>query len=95
MGTRLRAAKKQHKGIGGKGAGKLTDKLVKDLTLHYGLAIRRHPDSAKEIRKTVWATFDHKCSTNEKPKHENCPPGENSWCKWRVAETGRTRQFPP
>ncbi|KYN05199.1 hypothetical protein ALC62_03906 [Cyphomyrmex costatus] len=86
MGTRLRAAKKQHKGIGGKGAGKLTDKLVKDLTLYYGLAIRRHPDSAEEMKKAVWATFDHKCSTDEKPKHENCPPGENSWCKWRVAE---------
>ncbi|XP_067213596.1 uncharacterized protein [Linepithema humile] len=86
MGTRLRAAKKQHKGIEGKGAGKLTDKLIKDLTLYYGLAIRRHPDSAEEMRKAVWATFDHKCSTDEKPKHENCPPDENSWCKWRVAE---------
>lgn len=86
MGTRLRAAKKKNKGIGGKGAGKLTDKLIKDLTLYYGLAIRRHPDSAEEMRKAVWATFDHKCSTNKKPKHENCPPGENSWCKWRVAE---------
>jgi len=36
--------------------------------------------------KAVWATFDYKCYTNEKSKHENCPPGENSWCKWRVAE---------
>lgn len=86
MGTRLRAAKKQHKGIGGKGAGKLTDKLIKDLALYYGLAIRRHPNSAEEMKKAVWGTFDHKCSTDEEPKHENCPPGENSWCKWRVAE---------
>jgi len=49
MGTILRAAKKQHKGIEGKGAGKLTDKLAKDLTLYYGLAIRPHPDSAEEM----------------------------------------------
>ncbi|XP_077258532.1 uncharacterized protein LOC143895352 isoform X2 [Temnothorax americanus] len=94
MGTRLRDVKKKNKGIGGKGAGKLTDKLIKDLTLYYGLAIRRHPDSAEEMKKAVWATFHHKCSTDDEPKHDNCPPGENSWCKWRVAEaTGRLADF--
>lgn len=94
MGKRLCDAKKNHKGIGGRGAGKLTDEVIKDLTLYYGLAIRRHPDSADEMRKAVWATFHHKCSTDENPKHEYCPPGENSWCKWRVAEAeGRLANF--
>jgi len=86
MGTRLRDVKKKNKGIGGKGSGKLTDKLIKDLTLYYGLAIRRHPDSVEEMKKAVWATFHHKCSKDDEPNHGDCPPGENSWCKWRIAE---------
>lgn len=40
MGTRFRNAKKNNKGIGGKGAGKLTDKLINELTKFYGLGIR-------------------------------------------------------
>jgi len=72
----------------------LIDKLIKDLTLYYGLAIRRQPDSVEEMKKAVWATFYHKCSTDDKPQHKNCPPGENSWCKWRIAEaTGRLADF--
>lgn len=86
MGTRLRNAKKSNKGIGGKGAGKLTDKLINELTKFYGLAIRRHTDSIVEMKKEIWATFYHKCSTDENPQHQNCPAGEVSWCKWRKAE---------
>ena len=26
------------------------------------------------------------CSTDEIPKHELCPEGEDSWCKWTRAE---------
>lgn len=33
MGTRLRNAKKKNKGIGGKGAGKLTDKVINELRI--------------------------------------------------------------
>jgi len=57
MGTRLRNVKKNNKGMGGKGAGKLTDKLINELTKFYGLAIRRHSDSVEEMRKEIWATF--------------------------------------
>lgn len=38
MGTRLRNLKKIKKGLGGKG--KLMDKLIDELSLYYGLAIR-------------------------------------------------------
>ena len=94
MGTRLREVKKKIAGLGGKGSGKLTDNLIKELTIYYGLAIRRNPHSESEMKKAIWATFDHKCSTDENPKHDNCPPGENSWCKWRVAEAqGTTASF--
>lgn len=90
MGTRLRDAKKKNQDIGDEGAGKLTDKVIGELTTYYGLAIRRHPDSVEEMRKAIWATYYHKSSTDNKPQHQNCPPGEKSWCKWRKAEAERT-----
>ena len=88
MGSRLRSGKKKTKGVGGKGGGKLTDKLIRDLTNYYGLAIIRNSDSVTAMKNAIWATFDHKCSTDAKQKHDNCPPGPDSWCNWRRAEAG-------
>lgn len=34
----------------------------------------------------VWVTFNHKTSTDDNPKHDRCPPGSESWCKYRQAE---------
>ena len=94
MGTRLRNAKKSKKGIGGKGAGKLTDKVIAELTKYYGLAIRRNPNSVENMRKEIWATYYHKSSTDKKPRHQNCPSGESSWCKWRKAKaTGSLDEY--
>lgn len=87
MGTRLRNAKKNNKGIGGKGAGKLTDAVINELSTYYGLAIRRHPESIAEMKT---ATFDHKKSTDENPHHARCPEGPTSWCAWRRAEAEGT-----
>jgi len=50
MVTRLRNAKKANKGIGGKGKGKLTDKIIGDLTKYYGLAIKRNPNSLEDMK---------------------------------------------
>jgi len=86
IGTRLRVVKKNTKGFSGKGAGKLTNKVISDLIVYYGLVIRRHPDSAEDMKNAVWAVFYHNISTNEKPQHMYCPAGKESWCKWRVAE---------
>lgn len=85
MGARLRKAKKDNKGIGGKGTGKLTDEVINELSLYYGLAIRRNPDSVKDMKRDVWATYYHKISTNKNPQHMNCSPGSSSWCKWQKA----------
>lgn len=90
MGTRLRNAKKKHKGIGGKGSGKLTDKVINELATYYGSAIRRNAGSVPEMQKAIWATFDHKRSTDSDPHHEGCPEGSESWCTWRRAETAGT-----
>ncbi|XP_025263572.1 uncharacterized protein LOC112637650 [Camponotus floridanus] len=77
MGTRLRNLKKNTKGLGGKG--KLTSKLIDELSIYYGLAIRRNHDSVEKMRNEIYATLFHKLSTDEKPQHEKCPSGENSW----------------
>lgn len=84
MGTRLRNVKKQNKGLGG--TGKLTMKLINDLTICYGLAIRNNCNSKEEMRKAIWATFYHKISTDKEPQHHNCPVGTDSWCSWQKAK---------
>lgn len=53
METRLRNTKRNNKGIGGKGAGKLTDKMIGELTKYYGLVIQRHPGSVADMRKEI------------------------------------------
>lgn len=78
MGMRLRNAKQSNKGIGGKGAGNLTDNIINEMTNFYGLAIRRHSDSIEEMQKEVWATFFHKSPSDNNPQHQNCPEGEES-----------------
>ncbi|XP_071579340.1 uncharacterized protein [Temnothorax nylanderi] len=78
MGTCLRNLKKTTKSLGGKG--KLTGKLIDELSIYYGLAIRRNHSSIEKMKNEIWATLFHKLSTDDKPQHEKCPPGENSWC---------------
>ncbi|XP_076673163.1 uncharacterized protein LOC143371637 [Andrena cerasifolii] len=91
MGSRLRNIKKTKK-LGGKN--KLTDKLIKQLTVYYGLAIRRHSGSIDDMYEAIWATYYHKISSDKYPKHMYCPKGSGSWCKWRKAEAeGTLKQF--
>ncbi|EFN61741.1 hypothetical protein EAG_00134, partial [Camponotus floridanus] len=63
MGTRLRNLKKNVRGLGGKG--KLTGKLIDDLSLYFGLAIRRNHNSIVDMKKEIWATLYHKISTDD------------------------------
>jgi len=83
MGTQLRNIKKKEK-LGGKN--RLTDVLIKKLTIFYSLAIRRNSNSVTDMRNAIFATLDHYCSSDKSPRHDNCPPGADSWCKWRQAE---------
>lgn len=81
MGNRLRNLKKQVKGLGGKG--KLTAKLIDQLTIYYGLAIRRNCDSIENMKNEIWATLFHKISTDANPQHDKC---SESWCEWKKAK---------
>lgn len=84
MGTRLRNLKKQTKGFGGKG--KLTGKLIDELSVYYGLAIRRNCDSVEKMKNEIWSTLYHKISTDSTSQHDRCPAGEESWCSWQKAK---------
>lgn len=42
------------------------------------------------MRKEIYATLYHKISTNDKPQHDRCPAGEDSWCSWQQAKVSDT-----
>ena len=84
MGARLRQCKKDNKGLGGKG--KLTGKLMDELSNYYGLAIRRNVNSVENMYKEIWATLYDTSSSDESPQHHFCPEGVNSWCLWQKAK---------
>lgn len=95
MGTRLRKLKadmKSKKCDDGKplsGKGRLTDKLIDQLTVYYGNAIRANSGSLTNMRKAVWAIWCHTRSTDDEPMHFFCPEGDASWCKFRRHEASK------
>ena len=76
--------KKETNSIGGKD--KLRAELIDELSVFYGLAIRRKKDSVKDTKTAIWATLKHKSSTDTNPQHDSCPPGDDSWCTWQKAK---------
>ncbi|XP_070515610.1 uncharacterized protein [Cardiocondyla obscurior] len=91
MGTRLRNLKKKTKNLGGRG--KLTGQLIDELFIYYGLAIRRNPDFIEKMKNDIYATLNHKISTDDNPKHDNCPTGITSWCTWQQARVSGTLEI--
>ena len=87
MGTRLRNIRKKEK-LGGEK--RLTEGVIKKLTIYYGLSIRKNIDFTQEMKKVIIATLDHYCSTDESPRHDNCSTGVVSWCEWRKVESMNT-----
>ena len=75
--------KRRSKVLGGKG--KLTAKVIDNLSRYYGSAIRHNCDSVSKMKNAIWATYYHQQSTDENPQHEKCPSGENSWCPYQKA----------
>lgn len=92
MGSRLRKLRTTMKGkrlsdnkiLSGKG--RLTDKHIDSLQYYYGAAIRSNTESLDSMKKAVWATFLHKASSDEKPQHQLCPKGEETWCKYNRSQ---------
>lgn len=42
------------------------------------------------MKQEIWATLNHKLSTDEKPQHDKCPRGADSWCSWQKAKATNT-----
>ena len=89
MGTALRKLATQTKKagvtLGGRGHGKLTLATITKLTAYYGKAIRAHPIRLDMMQNAVFATFNHAASTDDKPNHDRCPKGKDSWCFYQRA----------
>ena len=84
--------KKQTNGVGDKG--KLKAKLIDELSVFWGLTIRRNKDSVKDMKTAIWATLKHKSSTDANPQHGSCPPRDDSWCTWQKAKAhGKLAQY--
>lgn len=89
MGSRLRRLKAKLRGsklsddkpISGRG--RLTDSLIDNIQTYYGKAIRDNLEDVDKMRTAVWATYFHLLSTDNIPRHELCPKGELSWCKYQ------------
>ena len=70
----------QGKPIGGQGKGKITEKRMKQWGTYYRNAISENVGNVDIMQKRIVAIVQHSASTAQNPRHENCPPGKNSWC---------------
>ncbi|CAK9816232.1 hypothetical protein ANTPLA_LOCUS8931 [Anthophora plagiata] len=66
-------------------SGKVIDLVMKS-SYCQACTIRRNVNSVANMKNAIMATYYHLCSTNENPRHELCPTGEESWCTWKKAE---------
>ena len=85
MGTALRKlSKDQH--LGGRGKGRLTEKKCDSLQNFYRGAIMDNLQfGVEKMRNAIWAGLFHSMSTDEQPRHMQCPQGEESWCFYQKA----------
>lgn len=89
MGTRLRSLLTENKGqklSDGKslsGRGRLTHKVIDSFQVFYGIALRTHKGNLSQMQQATQAILCHYYSTPDKPNHDNCPKGEDSWCKYQ------------
>jgi hypothetical protein len=92
LGTALRNLKVTYRGRkldDGKtirGAGRLTDGLIKSLQNYYGEAIRQNRGDLQAMVRAVQASLLHTNSSDDHPRHHLCPTGERSWCGWQRAQ---------
>jgi hypothetical protein len=68
------------------GRGKLTDKAITKMQSYYGKAIRDHADkSVGEMAKACMSGLKHVTSNDDRPRHEDCAQGRESWCFYNRA----------
>ncbi|KAK3880998.1 hypothetical protein Pcinc_014547 [Petrolisthes cinctipes] len=77
------------------GPSQLTENTINKMTSYFGKAVRGEKDkpytSTEDMRKSILASYHHAVSTDDRPQHNYCPPGINSWCFFRRGEADRTK----
>lgn len=74
--------------------GRLTQDKIKKIASYYGYALRSHKHDVPGMQKAVMATLKHMSSTDQTPRHELCPEGPESWCKFNRA-VANNEELPP
>ena len=78
---------KEHKGIGGRGEGKLTRKVINTLQNYYGMAIRNNKNKILPEMKIAIVAVLHHCTQKDgvdiDERHQYCPRNDSSWCKYQ------------
>ena len=91
IGRSLREYKRKMKGktlpdnkaVGGKG--RLTDVMVDRIQNYFGQAIRNNADDLENMKKSIWAIFNHIIKDDTKSmeeQHCDCPQTADTWCKF-------------
>ena len=65
------------------GFGRLRYKTIDTLQNFYGMAIRRNSGNLDRMVKAVKAVLPQVASTEQRPMHDNCPQGPESWCDFK------------
>lgn len=78
------AGKKVGDRIGSRGHGRLTLDWITAFTNFYGKALKDNKGYSKAMGHATMAILKHYSSTPQKPMHEDCPKGKNSWCSFQV-----------
>lgn len=84
LGTGLRKIVAENTGkgdpLGGKKHGSLKAITIDKLTGYYRNAIQNNLGDTTKMNDAIFATLKHCNSNDNKPQHEKCPQGEDSWC---------------
>lgn len=99
LGFRLRSLKKRTgqthlevgKGIGGRG--RLTDKTIDSLQVHYGKAIKENTYDIGAMHNAVMAIWHHTQASDDSPDHDLYLPGEHSWCGFQRDQANGTTDY--
>ncbi|KAG0427631.1 hypothetical protein HPB47_025329 [Ixodes persulcatus] len=70
--------KKANKGLVGRS--KLTNVVVKRMTNYYASTLKQNAPDVTAMQCGVFASLLCMYSTDEEPRHNACPKGEESWC---------------
>lgn len=71
--------------LGRKTLGNVPGPIIKRLTSYYRNNIIRNIGDKEKMKTAIFSTLTHCKSTDEKPGHNKCPKGKDSWCFFQRA----------